>query len=135
MAAFGMPIEPEPGVLAIADNAVMAVQLVKLRPDGSGKADIKPNKIIIGQGALGSPIVLAPPNDLLGLAITEGIDDALSIHEATGSAYGQAATRGACRRSRTPFRTTSISSLSSPIATRPESNTRTRSRTDFQNGG
>lgn len=88
MAAFGMPIEPEPGVLAIADNAVMAVQLVKLRPDGSGKADIKPNKIIIGQGALGSPIVLAPPNDLLGLAITEGIDDPLSIHEATGSAYG-----------------------------------------------
>jgi Toprim domain len=28
--------------------------------------------------------VLAPPNDLLGLAITEGIEDALSVHEATG---------------------------------------------------
>jgi hypothetical protein len=32
----------------------------------------------------GSPIVLAPPNDLLGLAIAEGIEDALSAHEATG---------------------------------------------------
>jgi hypothetical protein len=34
--------------------------------------------------SLGMPIVLAPPNDLLGLAITEGIEDALSVHEATG---------------------------------------------------
>jgi hypothetical protein len=33
--------------------------------------------------SLGSPIVLAPTNDLLGLAITEGIEDALSVHEAT----------------------------------------------------
>ena len=33
---------------------------------------------------LGSPIVLAPANDLNGLAITEGIEDALSVHEATG---------------------------------------------------
>lgn len=28
--------------------------------------------------------MLAPPNDLLGLAIAEGIEDALSVHEATG---------------------------------------------------
>ncbi|MBV9982314.1 toprim domain-containing protein [Bradyrhizobium sp.] len=32
----------------------------------------------------GYPIVLAPPADLCGLAITEGIEDALSVHEATG---------------------------------------------------
>ena len=32
----------------------------------------------------GKPIVIAPPNDLLGLAITEGIEDALSVHQATG---------------------------------------------------
>ena len=31
-----------------------------------------------------APIVLAPPNDVLGLAIAEGIEDALSVHEATG---------------------------------------------------
>src|SRR6516225_2638286 len=34
--------------------------------------------------SLGMPIVLAPPNDLLGLAITEGIEDALSVHQASG---------------------------------------------------
>ena len=84
IAAFGTASEPEPGVLAIADETVMAAQLVKLKPDGSGKADCEPNKLIIGRGALGSPIVVAPPNDLLGLAITEGLDDALSIHDATG---------------------------------------------------
>ena len=32
----------------------------------------------------GAPIVLAPLTDALGLAITEGIEDALSVHEATG---------------------------------------------------
>ena len=32
----------------------------------------------------GSPIVVAPVNDGLGLAVTEGIEDALSVHEATG---------------------------------------------------
>jgi Toprim domain len=32
----------------------------------------------------GAPIVLAPPNDLLGLAITEGIEDGLSTSESTG---------------------------------------------------
>jgi Toprim domain len=84
MAAFGMATEPEPGVLAIADVDVRAVQLIKLRPDGSGKADVKPQKIIIGKGALGVPIIVAAPNDLLGLAITEGLEDALSIYQATG---------------------------------------------------
>jgi hypothetical protein len=84
IAAFGMTTEPEPGKLAIVDDAVTAVQLIKLKPDGSDKADVDPQKIIIGRGSLGSPIVLAPPNDLLGLAISEGLEDALSIHEATG---------------------------------------------------
>ena len=95
IAAFGVATEPEPRVLAIADDAVMAVQLVKLKPDGSGKADIEPTKIIIGKGALGSPIVIAPPNDLLGLAICEGVEDALSVHEATG--LGAWASGGATR--------------------------------------
>jgi hypothetical protein len=33
---------------------------------------------------MGAPIVLFPPNDLLGLGITEGIEDGLSVHVATG---------------------------------------------------
>jgi Toprim domain len=51
--------------------------------DGSGKAGTERDKTMIGR-SIGWPIVVAPPNDLLGLAITEGIEDALSAHEATG---------------------------------------------------
>jgi hypothetical protein len=80
IAAFGMADEPEPGLVAIADEAVRAVHLTQLLPDGSDRTQ----KITVGQGAIGAPIVLAPANDLLGLAITEGIEDALSVHAATG---------------------------------------------------
>jgi hypothetical protein len=83
IAPFGLPDEPEPGVLQIAPSAIKGVHLTKLRPDGLGKADVEPNKIMIGRGHT-MPIVLAPVNDGLGLAITEGIEDALTIHLATG---------------------------------------------------
>jgi hypothetical protein len=82
IAAFATPEEIQPGVLA-APVAVDSVHLTLLRPDGSGKADVKPNKITIGSPG-GLPIVLAPPNDLLALGIAEGIEDALSLHEALG---------------------------------------------------
>lgn len=62
---------------------VCAVQLTLLKPDGSDKADIESNKITIASPA-GMPMVIAPPNDLLGLAICEGVEDALSVHYATG---------------------------------------------------
>jgi putative DNA primase/helicase len=81
--AFLPPIrEPAPGVLGIPRN-VDAVHLTLLRSDGSGKADIERNKLTIGQPRA-RPIMLAPPNDLLGLAICEGIEDGLSVYEATG---------------------------------------------------
>jgi putative DNA primase/helicase len=80
---YGMVDEPEPGILAVAEAKLTAVHLVLLKADGSGKADVKPNKITIASPA-GMPMVLAPPNDLLGLAICEGVEDALSVHEATG---------------------------------------------------
>jgi hypothetical protein len=82
IAAFGVCDEPEPGVLGEPLN-VNSVHLTLLKPDGSGKANTNPNKLIIGR-PLGRPITVAPPNDLLGLAITEGIEDALTAHEATG---------------------------------------------------
>lgn len=82
IAAYGVPEEPEPGILAEPRN-VEAVHLILLKPDGSGKADIEKPKIGIGSHA-GLPLVLAPPNDLLGLTIAEGIEDALSAHAATG---------------------------------------------------
>jgi hypothetical protein len=83
IAAFGFASEPEPGVLEIASDAVEGVHLIKLAPDGSGKAEIKPNKITIGKD-IRAPIVLAAPNDLLGLAVTEGIENGLHVHAATG---------------------------------------------------
>jgi hypothetical protein len=84
IAAFGIPDEPEPGVLGkLPHTSVGSIHLTLLRPDGSGKAEVEKPKLIVGS-PLGQPIVLAPPNDLLGLAITEGIEDALSAHMMTG---------------------------------------------------
>ena len=83
IAAFGLADEPEPGSITIADDAVRGVHLTKLAPDGSGKAGSDKDKIIVGK-CLGSPIVLAPPNDLIGMAVTEGIENGLSMFAATG---------------------------------------------------
>jgi hypothetical protein len=89
IAAFGMATEREPGVLAIADDAIAGVHLIKLRSDGSDRlrdhdlADDEPAKITIGRDFV-APIVLAAPNDLLALTIAEGIEDALNDHQATG---------------------------------------------------
>jgi hypothetical protein len=79
-----MAQESEPGVLFVPPDAIRAIHLTRLKPDGIDKADIPNSKIILGRGASGVPIVVAPPNDLLGLAITEGIEEALSVHAATG---------------------------------------------------
>ena len=82
IAAFGMPEEIEPGVLAAPAN-VTSAQITLLRPDGSDKADVKPNKKIVGSpGHL--PIVLAPANDLMGLGFCEGVEDGLTVYAATG---------------------------------------------------
>ena len=83
LAAFGFATEPEPGRVAIDARNLCAVHITRLAPDGLGKASTERDKIMVGLSA-GSPIVLAPPTDLLGLAITEGIEDALSAHIATG---------------------------------------------------
>jgi hypothetical protein len=81
--AFGIAYEPEPGLLEIADVQVRGVHLTRLAPDGSGKAGTERDKIMIGS-SIGYPVTLAPANDLLGLAIAEGIEDALSLHTTTG---------------------------------------------------
>lgn len=83
IAAFGVADEPEPGAIIIAENAIRGVHLTKLASDGSGKAGSDNDKIIIGK-CLRSPIVLAPPNDLMGMAVTEGIENGLSMFVATG---------------------------------------------------
>ena len=83
IAAFGAADEPEPGTIIIAEHAIRGVHLTKLASDGSGKARSDNDKIIIGK-CLGSPIVLASPNDLMGMAVTEGIENGLSMFVATG---------------------------------------------------
>jgi len=83
IAAFAFMDECASGMLGEPDN-IMAVHLTMLKPDGSGKADVTPNKIMIASPA-GNPIAVAAMSDSMwGLAITEGIEDALSIHAATG---------------------------------------------------
>lgn len=113
IAVFGLCDEPEPGLIVpqavpqsgqeairlgrvaqfvIGKPSVGAVHLTKLRPDGRGKADVDRPKIVIGSPKIALPrqeeatlpIVLAPANDLLGLAVTEGIEDGLTAHQTTG---------------------------------------------------
>jgi hypothetical protein len=82
IAAFALhPGEIEPGVLD-EPRDVQAVQLIALSADGSGKANVEVQKRTIGTHK-GLPIVVSPPNDLLGLSIHEGVEDALSAYEAT----------------------------------------------------
>jgi hypothetical protein len=83
IAAFGIPVEPEPGVLTISHTQVEGVHLTRLLPDGLGKDERSPSKIMIAKSS-GWPIVLAPLNDSGGLGIVEGIEDGLSVLAVTG---------------------------------------------------
>jgi hypothetical protein len=76
LAAYALVNEEKP-------RDVQAVHLTRLLSDGSDRERGNDAKITIGR-PMGRPIVLAPVNDLLGLAVTEGIEDAFSVHEATG---------------------------------------------------
>ena len=91
--AFGRARDTCPGEMVIDDAAVSGVHLTKLMPDGSDKAGTDADKLTIGTSNR-SPIILAPVDDGLGLSITEGIEDALSVHEATGLAAWAAGTAG-----------------------------------------
>jgi hypothetical protein len=93
IAAFGTAAETLPGEIVIYDAAVRGVHLTKLKPDGSDKAGTDEDKLTIGISNT-SPIWLAPPNDGLGLAIAEGIEDGLSVHQATGLGAWAAGTAG-----------------------------------------
>jgi Toprim domain len=91
IAAFGFCEEIEPVVIDPPAN-VPAVHLTRLTMDG-GKASIDPAKIMLGAMS-GLPIVLAPVNDCLGLAITEGIEDGLSVFAETGLGVWAAGSAG-----------------------------------------
>ena len=83
---FAIPEEIEPGVITVRPENISGVHLTLLKPGGSGKIEETEGtsaKLILGPSR-GMPLVVAPPNDLLGLIITEGIEDAASAHQVTG---------------------------------------------------
>jgi hypothetical protein len=84
IAAFGLATEVEPGVIKPPD-VINGVHLTRLTRDGHKAPDPSTGKakIMIGS-CIGAPIVLAPPNDLLGLTISEGVEDALTLAQALG---------------------------------------------------
>jgi phage/plasmid primase-like uncharacterized protein len=82
IAAFGMADEPEPGILA-APKVVRGVHLTRLTADGDKAANADGNAKIMRGTCKGAPIVISPPNDLLGMAVTEGVEDGLSVYQAT----------------------------------------------------
>jgi hypothetical protein len=95
IAAFGIAQEPEPGALHIDPAAISGIHMTRLLPDGSGKDGGVEDKAKIMLGSsMGQPIVLAPCNDLLGLVIAEGIEDALSAHAASGRGAWAAGSAG-----------------------------------------
>ena len=85
IAARAIPEEPEPGTISapLLSAADACVHITRLLLDGSDRERAEGAKITLGQ-PLGRPVVLAPPNDLLGLAITEGLEDGLTVHQETG---------------------------------------------------
>jgi hypothetical protein len=94
IAAYGFPREIEPGVLSIADDAVMGIHIIKLKPDGSWHIGGEDAKITVGW-CMGVPIVLAPFNDQLTLYLAEGPEKAFIAHLLTGAAAWAA---GGCTR-------------------------------------
>ncbi|MEO1407132.1 MAG: toprim domain-containing protein [Pseudomonadota bacterium] len=78
IAACALAVEAEPGVLE-PPKTVPAIHLTELSENGQTKL----GKRMLGPVS-GHPICVAPPNDNLGLVIAEGIEDALSVHQATG---------------------------------------------------
>lgn len=78
IAAFSLVAECEPHKLSVP-KSIAAVHLTELSENGRDKI----GKRMVGPVS-GNPICLTPPNDGLGLILAEGIEDALSAHEATG---------------------------------------------------
>jgi hypothetical protein len=94
IAAFGMAAElDEPGIIS-APKSVVGVHLTRLTAEGK-KAPNAAGKTKIMRGVCkGAPITISTPNDLLGMAVTEGIEDALSVYQGTGLGVWAAGSAG-----------------------------------------
>jgi putative DNA primase/helicase len=63
----------------VAPDDIRGIHVTKLKRDGAGKAGTDRDKIMLGSSS-GWPIVLTPVNDIGGLLIAEGIENALACH-------------------------------------------------------
>ena len=85
LTTFGFPHESAPGPLTMPYSRIAGLHFTRLKPDSTARVEGPKAKFMKGQGrCCGAPIVLAPMNDMLGLIIAEGIETALSVHQATG---------------------------------------------------
>lgn len=85
-----------PAMLALVEHQVhgpMAVHRTWLKPDGSGKADLDPNKMTLGPRD-GGAIRLAPVGPNGELAVGEGIESSLSFMQLTGTPTWSAISAG-----------------------------------------
>jgi hypothetical protein len=83
IAAFGMADEPEPSII-VPPKSVIGVHLTRLTPNGDKAPNADGKSKIMRGTCKGARIVISPPNDLLGMAVTEGIEDGLSVYQGTG---------------------------------------------------
>ena len=84
MGVLAPVVEVQPGLI-VPTLDVRGVHVISIRDDGMGKAPIPAPKKTYGKGAAGVvPLTLSAMNDLLGLVIVEGIENGLSVFEATG---------------------------------------------------
>ena len=73
---------------------LVAIHRTYLRPDGSAKADVDPNKMSLGP-IRGGAVRLGPPAPKM--AVTEGIEDGMTIFQETGLSVWAATSASAMR--------------------------------------
>ena len=106
IAAFGMADELEPEIIGVP-KSVIGVHLTRLTAGGDKAPNADGKSKIMRGVCMGTPVTLSPPNDLLGLAVTEGLEDGLSVTNLLAWEFGRPARPCSCRRLRRLFLTTS----------------------------
>lgn len=89
-----------PAMIALVEHTEhgpVAIHRSWLRPDGTGKADLDPNKMSLGP-ITGGAIRLAPIGPDGDLAVAEGIESALSFMQLTGGPTWAAISAGGIER-------------------------------------
>jgi hypothetical protein len=84
IAAFGMTGEcDEPGIIGVP-KSVTGVHLTRLTLDGNKAPNAAGEAKLMRGVCKGAPIAISPPNNLMGMAVTEGIEDGLTVYKMTG---------------------------------------------------